>query len=419
MIDVASWGEPLGGVVAVERELARRRRLALFDAEGSPERGGFAAKSARRSAHAREQAHSVARAAVLNLIVVATRDVHAQRAARISAELATRHPSRAIVILSDRDPSAAAPSITLHCSAQPSDGDRLAPFDAEASGSRDGSPAKSAGRRLTYEQILVRARGPVEERIASAVIPLVLPDLPVFLWWTETPPIGSRRFEELLALADRLLVDSADFPRPAETLAALWRACVRSEGQGVTDFNWTRLTPWRELVTQFFDVPAWRPFLAGVRGVRASFGVDADGRDIHPSQALLFIGWLASRLGWQTAEKMAPSEAGGLLFEMRRVDGASIWTRVRPRFERGIAEGDLSGVRIQAELDGRAADFHIRKTPDARHATTTVIIDGATVLERVVLLPPSNVAQLLGEELTIMAADAVYEDALAALEALA
>src|SRR5207248_159896 len=61
--------------------------------------------------------------------------------------------------------------------------------------------------QVSCEHILIRARGDVDDRIASAVIPLLLPDLPVFLWWTGTPPLDAPHFEELVGLADRLIVD--------------------------------------------------------------------------------------------------------------------------------------------------------------------------------------------------------------------
>jgi glucose-6-phosphate dehydrogenase assembly protein OpcA len=272
---------------------------------------------------------------------------------------------------------------------------------------------------VSYEQVLIRARGDADARLASAVIPLLLPDLPVFLWWTGTPPLDAPHFGALLTLADRLIVDSADFARPDRTLPAIAAVARGGDGQyGVTDFNWTRLTAWRDLVAQFFDVPAWRPFLDGVTGVRVGFAVDADGREIHPSQALLLIGWLASRLGWRAVARLAPSEAGGLLFAMAREDAGVIRMRVRPRFERGMDEGNLSGLRIQAAVGGREAEFVIKRI-GATHAGTSVVIDGATVVSRVVALRRPDVSDLLGEELTIARSDAVYEDALAALVALA
>ncbi|MDP9319805.1 MAG: glucose-6-phosphate dehydrogenase assembly protein OpcA [Chloroflexota bacterium] len=377
-IDEAVWGARADGVAALERELARMRRS--------------------MGAHAKEQAVPVARASVLNLVVFATRDAHARRAAATIDQLATRHPSRAVVLLADRRREGNAPGLEMH-------------YHLSHPGGL---------QQVSYEQILIRARGDADQRLASAVIPLLLPDLPVFLWWTETPPVDAPYFEQLLGLADRLIVDSGDFARPDRTLARLHAVARAGHGRyGLTDFNWTRITAWRELVSQFFDVPAWRPFLDGVTGIRIGFAVDADGREIHPSQALLLIGWLASRLGWHAVESLAPSEAGGLLFAMQRGDGEEIQTRVRPRFMRGIDEGNLSGLRIQARDGTRHAEFVVKRVEDSAHATTTVIIDGTVVAERLVPLGRPGVSELLGEELTIARGDAIYEDALAALVALA
>jgi glucose-6-phosphate dehydrogenase assembly protein OpcA len=376
-VDTATWGDAAPSIAALERELARVRRG--------------------RAAHQREQVATVNRAAVVNIVVVATREVHALRAAKTISQLAMRHPSRAIVVLGDRRADAGAPpSLALH--AQLPSVDRFA--------------------QIHYEQVLVRTHGDVRDRLASVVVPLLVPDLPVFVWWTGTPPIGERHFEDLVGLADRLLVDSADFARPEMTLPELARICVLGPKHcALTDLNWARLTAWRELLTQFFDVPAWRALLPAIDGVRVSFAVDADGREIHPSQALLFIGWLAARLGWLPEERLAPSEAGGLLFAMRRADGAKVRLRVRPRFERGMSEGDVTGVRVEGLADGVRSEFRIH-CDGRRYAGLTVRSDGSVAAERIVPLPPTDVVELLGEELTILASDRVYEEALALLLAI-
>lgn len=377
-VDTALWGARASGVAALERELARMRRV--------------------QTANAAEQGHVVARASVLNLVVHATREVHARRAAETIGELAQRHPSRAVIVHADRDRTAGVEAqLSMHCHL----------------------PAADAARQVSYEQILIRARGDSDDRLASAVIPLLLPDLPVFLWWTGTPPLDERHFDELLAFADRFIVDSADFARPDVTLPRIAGICASGRGRfGVTDFNWTRLTPWRDLVAGFFDVPEWRAFLPHLTGLRVGFAVDADGRDIHPSQALLFIGWLASRLGWKATEALAPSEAGGLFFAMSRRDGR-IQVRVRPRFERGIEEGDLSGLRLQAQHEGRLAEFVVKRVAGTGHALATVSLDGGLVASRTVPLPAPSVTDLLGEELTIAGSDRIYEEAMAALVRLA
>jgi glucose-6-phosphate dehydrogenase assembly protein OpcA len=375
VIDETFWGGQATSIAALDRELSRLRRAAV--------------------AHAKERGHTLARASVLNLVVYAERENHARRAARTVADLALRHPSRAIILLGDRDREGVVASVQLHVHVPQSDG----------------------AQPILYEQILARVSGDFDERVASVVIPLLVPDLPVFLWWTGTPPSDARRLDDLVTLADRLIVDSADFARADRTLPEVARL-VRFH-VGITDLNWARLTHWRELIAQFFDVPAWRPFLDGITGIRAGFAVDMDGRDIHPSQALLLLGWLASRLGWRPIEALAPSEAGGLLFRMGRADGATVMVRLRPRFERGLDTGDVSGVRIQAALGHDTAEFVIKRAPDQRHATATAVIGGIVRAERVVPLPALGIRELLGEELAIAGNDHVYEAALAALMALA
>jgi glucose-6-phosphate dehydrogenase assembly protein OpcA len=313
--------------------------------------------------------------------------------------LSDRHPSRAIVVYGDRQREGAEVSLQLHCHA----------------------PRAEERSQVYYEQILARVRGDADERIASVVIPLLVPDLPVFLWWTGTPPQDTRRFDDLLAVADRLIVDSSDFARPEATLPVIASLPAMQPGRrfGVTDLNWTRLTPWRELVAGFFDVEAWRPCLDEIVGVRVGFGVDMDGRDIHPSQALLLVGWLASRLRWRSKGRLAPSEAGGLLFQMARRDGTPIDIRIRPRFERGIEPGDISGIRVQARHAGSLFEFVLKRVPDPKHITATVVVDGATRSLRVVPLPSAGIEDLLREELAIIGSDRVFEEALHALVALA
>ncbi|MGH2492864.1 MAG: glucose-6-phosphate dehydrogenase assembly protein OpcA, partial [Candidatus Limnocylindria bacterium] len=201
-MDEAFWGARATSIDELERELARLRRAAV--------------------AHAKERGRTVARASVLNLVVYSEREVHARRAARTVADLALRHPSRAIVLLGDRDREGVIASVQLHCHVPQADG----------------------AQPVLYEQILARVRGDFDERVASVVIPLLVPDLPVFLWWTGTPPRDARRLDDLVALADRFIVDSADFARADQTLPEVAR--LRRRGVGITDLNWARLTHWRE-----------------------------------------------------------------------------------------------------------------------------------------------------------------------------
>lgn len=369
-MSVLDGGTSVGSVAAIERELARLRR--------------------RVGAAAPEGVVPPARAAVLNLVVYATRRAHAERAARTIAELGARHPSRAIVLFQDEGGDANEVRLTCH--------------------------QEVSGGHVCFERIVVRTSSRSGHQLRSIVIPLLIPDLPVFLWWTGAPPLGSALFADLLALADRLVVDSADFARPEVTLPRLSALLAADDTTSLTDLNWARLTVWRELTAQFFDVPEWRPFLDGVSGVRIGYGVSMDGREIHPSQALLLLGWLATRLGWSAAEHPAPTEAGGVLFRMAHSDGRRLWVRLRPRFLRGADEGDVTGIRVLADAAGEHAEFVVKRgEDDTPHADTAVLRGGRTVAARRVFFPLPSIGALLAEDLSITRDDRVYVDALAAL----
>src|SRR5687768_15692767 len=95
VVDDTFWGARATSIDELERELARLRRAAL--------------------AHAKERGRTLARASVLNLVVYSDRETHARRAARTVADLALRHPSRALVLLADRDREGVLASVQLHC----------------------------------------------------------------------------------------------------------------------------------------------------------------------------------------------------------------------------------------------------------------------------------------------------------------
>jgi len=134
-------------------------------------------------------------------------------------------------------------------------------------------------RGLVTEVVELTLRGARAKAPASIVEPLLISDLPVFLRWRGEPPWGAAELEQLVDLADRLIVDSTewdDLPGAYRRLVELFPRCATS------DIAWARTSRWRShlatLWPEIGDVQAIR-----VRGTAA--------------QAWLLCGWLRSRLG--------------------------------------------------------------------------------------------------------------------------
>jgi glucose-6-phosphate dehydrogenase assembly protein OpcA len=111
------------------------------------------------------------------------------------------------------------------------------------------------------------------------VLPLLLPDAPVVIWWPEDAP--DRPAEDLLgSLAQRRITDTASAEDPVGALA------VRSDGYapGDTDLAWTRITPWRSVLASALD-----------QDHNEIHSATVEGEEYNPSAELLAL-WLAERL---------------------------------------------------------------------------------------------------------------------------
>jgi hypothetical protein len=141
-------------------------------------------------------------------------------------------------------------------------------------------------RAVCGEVIELLLRGNRATAPASIVLPLLISDLPVFCRWRGEPPFDAGEFEQLLQIADRLIVDSTEW---ADLPAAYGRLASRFEETAVSDIAWARTERWRALLASLW------PDIAGVQEVT-----------VHgtPAQANLLAGWLRSRLGHDVALKV-------------------------------------------------------------------------------------------------------------------
>jgi glucose-6-phosphate dehydrogenase assembly protein OpcA len=149
------------------------------------------------------------------------------------------------------------------------------------------------------EIVRLRLRGRVAHWPASVVVPLQLPDLPVFLRWRGRPPFGKPQFEDLVGAADRLIVDTAEWDRLPSGLARLTEEFDRV---AVSDLAWARTL-------------RWRASLAGLwPGIKKADAL----RVVGPrAEAMLLRAWLRSRLrrdvrlSHEEAEKLTRVEVDG------------------------------------------------------------------------------------------------------------
>src|SRR5207237_4060557 len=106
-----------------------------------------------------------------------------------------------------------------------------------------------SSKQICGEQVTIEAAGLIIDTVSSAIAPLLVPDVPVFLWWKDIPHYEDKLFNRMTALSDRIVIDSAFFDHPFADMRRL--AQLIREGElpmTVSDLDWGRLTAWRMLM---------------------------------------------------------------------------------------------------------------------------------------------------------------------------
>ncbi|MFD9410792.1 glucose-6-phosphate dehydrogenase assembly protein OpcA [Streptomyces sp. NPDC059989] len=268
---------------------------------------------------------------VLTLVIV-TDEENAYDALKSANDASHEHPSRIVVVIKrvSRSPRSR----------------RDARLDAEVRVGADSG---------TGETVVLRLHGELVDHAQSVVLPLLLPDAPVVVWWPDGAP-SDLAGDPLGALGQRRITDTYSCEDPIGALAK--RAAAYAPGD--TDLSWTRITPWRSMLAAALDQQRVSVVSALV-----------EGEDENPSCELLAM-WLADRLG-VPVQRTLSSGPGLTAVRLETKDGAIVLDRA----------------------DGALATLCMPGQPD-----------------RAVALKRRDTAELLAEELRRLDPDNTYESSL-------
>ena len=348
----------------------------------------------------------VLRARVANLLVFVSEETALDDLHEMLGELTAIHPSRVLAMLGSREAL-----------------DQDIEMSVESICQTD---KRTGAKRLSCEEITLKACGKFVVELPSAALPLLMPDLATFLWWRQAPHGLDKVLDKLLRATDRLVIDSAEFANPPADLNETNKLFNAKDYDhvGVSDLNWARLTLWRGLLADFYDVAAYRSALDNVDSVRIDYvAPEQDDTAVAP-QALLFAGWLASRLQWKLADERPVQEGDQLSFKFcyEARGSSSTVTEALPsreiklllnRVEHGERKpGRLVLVELRPSLEGTGY-FRVTRSEDNLYVLAEAKLGRRTDRGRVLPVRNRSAAQLLSREMEILCNDQIYQEAIA------
>lgn len=297
------------------------------------------------------------RAATMSFVIVSSQ-ADVERLREVTDALSDTHAGRAFIVGLDG---------------------RIAPWDASSEVHAvcriDGSVP------ICYDRIEILFGAMAAGRAASVVRALALPEVPLVMEASAGAP--KLLVDALAPICDRVIVDSAhlSLDRVADV--------IRKARGPVADRAWVRTFSWREFVARFFDDDT-----APSRSIRrVEIGRTPFGK-VEPSA--LFLGWLASRLGWSLESRRSARDASGSPVEISIVD------EVRA----DVSPGVLTSVRISTELGGAPLELNVARCGSP--STVRWTMEGAKTAAHEHPLGFRDEAWVLVKAIDSMEADAIY-----------
>ncbi|HEY7036711.1 MAG TPA: glucose-6-phosphate dehydrogenase assembly protein OpcA [Thermomicrobiales bacterium] len=377
---VASWTAPVIDTGKVHDELDRlwgewseAKRVSLGDGlQSSPE-------------------WALMRASTLNLIAIAGTPREAERIEATVSSLTEFSPSRTVILVRSGAPKAGGLGVRVSV--------------------HEHSLGKSQAA-IRFESVTIAAKRGSDELLASVTSPLLVAELPDFLWVPRGEIAGNPLLSDLLELADRVIVDTATLEEPGGNLRFLADLAQQPKpAPKVSDLVWSRLMPWRQLIAQFFDQPTTQPCLDCIDEVTISYGAADDAGRAGLTAALLTAGWLATRLEWRAPGELVRSKDGWRLTLRAGPKGRSreVLLSLRPT-DSAPARSCLGAVTLVA-TGADPGEFTVERTGDVGITTVSETPTMPKVSRLVYGRQPDD-THLLSQELRNFAGDPIYEEAL-------
>ncbi len=319
----------------------------------------------------------VLRARVVNLVVCSNLDEEVDQLALDLTSGGDSQSGRLILLLTDEESSSDGfdSRVSAHCSRQP--------------GGRE---------QICGEIIRIVAHGKAAGRSASVVTPLLIHDLPVFLWWRRSVDLDSALLRRLARITDRLIVDSAragvDDVLALSKLTALWKDVT------ISDLAWARLQVWRRALAGLYDSGLTREVLTRPTGLRLEFGA----RGHLPNELVYLLSWLASRLGWGLRSPLVETDFG------YRLDGHTAGSDLAIELHRRAGQGLR---RIQLSAGRHLAVQLARRDSNGTFLETWAEWRGRRLSHQILPGTSQKEIDLLAAEIEIPGKDQVFREALA------
>ena len=310
-----------------------------------------------------EQDEAQTNASLMNLAVYSERCGGLLENSKILRELTREHACRALLIEIDRsvtDPSLRA-WITAHC--------HLA-----------------EGRKsVCCEQVAFRLTGRVTGRFRNTVFAHLNSDLPLVFWWQGE--LSDVFTERLVAVIDRLIIDSSSWADVKGSLNTIVANSERNTDLIIQDLAWTRTWQYRVGIAGLFDDPIAQAALPEMKSVEIHH------HPKHRNSALQILAWLSTQAGWALT-----SQQNGI-YQFTKGEATITATLVADEASPAVGKVEIHSADVSVRVTRDPNNGHLTREIEAPHYHATSLSP----------CDPDNASELVALQLSRGGKNSLYQ----------
>jgi len=215
------------------------------------------------------------RACLFNLIFYSEKNARLDYITKIAHTVVEKFPARIIMVIADKTPSQHFLNVNVS-------------VIAAGKGESD----------IACDFIQINVSGNQIERVPFVILPHIVPDLPVYLFWGSDITVENVFFNQIEKLADRLIVDS----ETSQNLSLFAQDCLEKRDHtqvDIADLNWARTETWRDLLSSAFYPREKLEDLKDAHQIQITYNAAESFFFCRTMiQAIYLQAWLASQLQW-------------------------------------------------------------------------------------------------------------------------
>jgi|694.fasta_scaffold01500_17 glucose-6-phosphate dehydrogenase assembly protein OpcA len=218
---------------------------------------------------------------------------------------------------------------------------------------------------IACDQINIDATENQIHRVPFVVLPILVPDLPVYLVWGQDPTSEERILPHLQRFASRLIFDSEsadNLPDFSQKILHL----LDTTSLEIRDVKWASIGGWRDIFTQTFDSPQRIEHLRTCKDLQITYNgrksIFVTHTEITP---LYFQAWIAAQFDWILISMETKEEFRHLNY---RSGEHKIRVTLIPEDIPDLTAGSLTSIQVQSSDADETTYTIIRQAEQPRVA---------------------------------------------------